>query len=52
MSRTSLEAERILPYAPADLCRLVGDVRAYPEFIPWLQRLRVIKEEKRDGNCQ
>jgi coenzyme Q-binding protein COQ10 len=48
MSRTSLEAERILPYAPADLCRLVGDVRAYPQFIPWLQRLRVIKEEKRD----
>ena len=48
MSRTSLEAERILPYAPADLCRLVGDVRAYPEFIPWLQRLRVIREEKRD----
>jgi coenzyme Q-binding protein COQ10 len=48
MSRTSLEAERILPYAPGDLCRLVGDVRAYPQFIPWLQRLRVIKEEKRE----
>lgn len=48
MSRTTIEAERILPYAPADLCRLVGDVRAYPEFIPWLQSLRVVKEEKRD----
>ncbi len=48
MSRTTIEAERVLPYAPADLCRLVGDVRAYPQFIPWLQRLRVIKEEKRD----
>lgn len=48
MSRTTLQAERILPYAPADLCRLVGDVRAYPEFIPWLQRLRVIREEKRE----
>lgn len=48
MSRTTIQAERILPYASADLCRLVGDVRAYPEFIPWLQRLRVIREEKRD----
>ncbi|MBN8606895.1 MAG: type II toxin-antitoxin system RatA family toxin [Caulobacterales bacterium] len=48
MSRTLIEAERILPYAPADLCRLVGDVRAYPEFIPWLQSLRVVREEARD----
>jgi len=48
MSRTTIEAERILPYAPADLCRLVGDVRAYPDFIPWLQSLRVVKEEPRD----
>jgi coenzyme Q-binding protein COQ10 len=48
MSRTTIEAERVLPYAPADLCRLVGDVRAYPEFIPWLQSLRVVKEEPRD----
>jgi coenzyme Q-binding protein COQ10 len=48
VSRTVIEAERILPYAPADLCRLVGDVRAYPEFIPWLQSLRVVKEEPRD----
>lgn len=48
MSRIVIEAERVLPYAPADLCRLVGDVRAYPEFIPWLQSLRVVKEEPRD----
>ena len=48
MTRTTIEAERILPYAPADLCRLVGDVRAYPQFIPWLQSLRVVKEEPRD----
>ena len=47
MARTSLEAERILPYPPADLCRLVGDVREYPKFIPWLQSLRVVKEEPR-----
>lgn len=48
MAKTHIEAERILPFAPADLCRLVGDVRAYPQFIPWLQSLRVIKEEPRD----
>ena len=48
MSRTTLAAERILPYAPADLCRMVGDVREYPKFIPYLQKLRVIKQEPRD----
>jgi len=48
MARTTIVAERILPYAPGDLCRLVGDVRAYPQFIPWLQSLRVVKEEPRD----
>ena len=45
MSRTTIEAQRTLPYAPADLCRLVGDVRAYPEFIPFLKSLRVTEEE-------
>lgn len=45
MSKTVIEATRILPYAPDDLCRLVGDVRVYPQFVPFLQRLRVTKEE-------
>ncbi|WP_395648295.1 type II toxin-antitoxin system RatA family toxin [Terricaulis sp.] len=45
MARTIIEAERILPYAPADLCRLVGDVRVYPEFVPFLTKMRVTKEE-------
>lgn len=45
MARTIIEASRILPYAPDDLCRLVGDVRVYPQFVPFLQRLRVTKEE-------
>src|SRR5688572_14019019 len=47
MARTTIKAERILPYPPADLCRLVGDVREYPQFIPWLQSLRITKEEPR-----
>jgi len=48
MPHTTISAERVLPYAPADLCRLVGDVREYPKFIPWLKSLRVVKEEPRD----
>ncbi len=48
MSRTVIEAERVLPYAPEDLCRLVGDVRVYPEFVPFLKSMRVTKEEPRD----
>ncbi len=48
MSRTTLTAERILPYAPTDLCRMVGDVREYPKFIPYLQKLRVVTEEPRE----
>ncbi len=47
MTRTIIETSRTLPYRPADLCRLVGDVRAYPDFIPWLLSLRVLKEEPR-----
>ncbi len=44
MARTTIEAQQRLPYAPADLCRMVGDVRAYPKFIPWLKSLRVLRE--------
>jgi coenzyme Q-binding protein COQ10 len=49
MSRTVIEAERILPYAPEDLCRLVGDVRVYPEFVPFLKTMRISKEEPREA---
>lgn len=48
MPRTVIEAERVLPYAPEDLCRLVGDVRVYPEFVPFLKSMRVTKEEPRE----
>lgn len=36
--------ERVLPYQPEELFRLVGDVRAYPEFIPWITAMRVWNE--------
>ncbi len=48
MSRMTIQAHRVLPYAPADLCRLVGDVRSYPHFIPFLQSLRVTEEKPKD----
>lgn len=48
MSRTIIEATRVLPYAPADLCRMVGDVREYPKFIPFLKSLTIVKEEPRE----
>ena len=47
MARTVIEAERILPYAPDDLCRLVGDVRVYPHFVPFLKTMRIKREEPR-----
>jgi coenzyme Q-binding protein COQ10 len=31
---------RILPYQPRQLFELVGDVERYPEFVPWITRLR------------
>ncbi|GAM99349.1 putative oligoketide cyclase/dehydratase [alpha proteobacterium U9-1i] len=46
MPRTIIEQERVLPYAPADLCRLVADVRAYPKFIPWLKSLKVTRDQE------
>lgn len=31
---------RVLPYAPEQLFRLVGDVEAYPSFVPWITGMR------------
>lgn len=31
---------KVLPYRPDDLFRMVGDVAAYPEFVPWIMSLR------------
>lgn len=37
---------RILPYRPEDLFALVGGVRAYPEFVPWISSMRVWNERE------
>ena len=31
--------ERILPYSPDEVFHLVGDVKRYPEFVPWITSL-------------
>ncbi len=36
--------ERILPYTPQQLFALVGDVRQYPDFVPWIRSMRVWNE--------
>ncbi len=34
----------MLPYTPDQMFALVGDVRAYPQFVPWLTQMRVWNE--------
>lgn len=31
---------RVLPYSPQQLFELVGDVEAYPSFVPWITAMR------------
>ena len=37
---------KILPYQPDQLAALVADVRAYPEFVPWVSSMRVWGERE------
>lgn len=38
--RLKHHVEKILPYTPDQLFALVGDVEAYPQFVPWIRSLR------------
>lgn len=40
-----MRTERRLPFSARDLCALVGDVEAYPCFIPWIKRIRVLSRQ-------
>lgn len=40
---------RILPYTPDQLATLVADVRAYPDFVPWVTSMRVWNAREQDG---
>lgn len=35
-----------MPYSPDQLFELVGDVRRYPEFVPWITGMRVWNERE------
>lgn len=37
---------RTLPYGPEEMFALVGDVRAYPDFVPWISSMRVWNERE------
>ena len=37
---------RVLPYEPDQLFALVGEVRAYPQFVPWITSMRVWNEHE------
>lgn len=36
---------KVLPYRPDDLFRLVGDVDAYPDFVPWVVAMRTWNQQ-------
>ena len=40
---------RRLPHEPKQVFDLVADVRRYPDFIPWVEALRVRREDVTDG---
>lgn len=42
---------RRLPYAPEALFDLVLDVERYPEFVPWITRLRAWNRRAGEGVC-
>jgi coenzyme Q-binding protein COQ10 len=35
------ETRELMPFAPEDLLALVGDVKAYPAFLPWIKATRL-----------
>ncbi len=43
---TSLKRSMELPYRPEDLFDLVSDVGRYPDYIRWIQSLRLISDQE------
>jgi len=37
--------EKILPYTPDQLYKLVSDIESYPKFIPWCEGARIIEQD-------
>ena len=45
---TTYHVTRLLPYTPEQVFALVGDVAAYPEFVPWITAMRA-EPAREDG---
>ena len=43
--------KRLMPYTPAQMYDLVGDVARYPEFLPWCSAAR-IRSRRRQGESE
>lgn len=46
---TEHHERRHVAYSPEQMFDLVADVRDYPRFIPWMEALRVRREDVTDG---
>ncbi len=40
---TSISKSALVPYSPAEMFALVGDIEAYPEFLPWCSAASVLE---------
>lgn len=47
-----IRERRRLPYSPESLCSLVGDVKSYAAFIPWVQEVRVSGDPLTQGDWE
>jgi coenzyme Q-binding protein COQ10 len=43
---------KILPYTPGQLFALVGDVNAYPDFVPWITSMRTWNARRLDAGVE
>jgi ribosome-associated toxin RatA of RatAB toxin-antitoxin module len=41
---TVVQRTAVVPFTPAQMYRLVNDVKAYPQFLPWCARADVLAE--------
>jgi coenzyme Q-binding protein COQ10 len=43
---------KLLPYSPDQLFALVGDVMAYPDFVPWITAMRTWNARSLEGGVE
>ena len=40
---TSISKSALVPYSPAEMFALVEDIEAYPQFLPWCSKARMLE---------